>query len=163
MNKDVVKYGLIGAAIYFAWPYISDWFKGFGGGAVAATGGGRPTGTESTNPTQAPPVVVPPPSGNVSVLTGMDNDAVSSLAAQGNANAVTEANRRGITHNWDQWNWYRALTQGAQPDPLSFLTGSRTDNVPVSAYLAARHAAGLSGMGELGELGFIHPALMWMT
>lgn len=119
---------------------------------------GRPGYTSYPEHTTFLPSAVTPPvvSGNVSVLAGMTNDQIAAFASQGNQDAVTLANSRGLRYNHHQWNYFRALALGEQPDPELWAPGHTTEAVTATAYLAARAAVGMAGMGWM-------PVLPWST
>jgi hypothetical protein len=89
-------------------------------------------------------------------VAAMDNSNVAALATNGDATAVAESDRRGLVYDHHQWNYFRALASGEQPDPELWAPGATGAVVSVSQYLAARAAVGMSGLGG-------NPALMWVT
>jgi len=201
VNKDsLIKYGLIGAAIYLAWPYIEKWMGGLGIG-----GGSTATAAADAAAQAAAAKAVADAAAAKAVATQTAEDAAKASAAKavadaakviadraaaaalaassnlfrlytneqlagnaahrGQADAVAAANARGLKYTHHQWNYFRAQVAGEpQPDPELWAPGATGTAVTVDQYLTARAAAGMSGLGlGLGELGQIHPALMWIT
>jgi hypothetical protein len=147
---DKIKYALLAVGAYF----LYDWYsKNQAAAAVVipATPTVVPATTTPVVPvTVAPIAATPIPSANTVLLAAMTNDQVATFAAQGNADAVAEANRRGMRYDHHTWNWYRAQALGQQPDPELWAPGATTSVVTVSEYLALRAVAGMSGMSGLG-------------
>lgn len=158
---DKLKWILLAVGGYF----LYDWYTSSqaAGQGVAPVPQPEPAAhpfTPAPVPVSAPPAQAPPPpSGNVSVLAGMSNDQIAAFAAQGNQDAVTLANSRGLRYTHHQWNYFRSLALGEQPDPELWAPGQSNEAVTVSQYLALRAAAGMSGITGLGWA----PILPWST
>jgi hypothetical protein len=156
---DKIKWILLAVGGWF----LYDWYSKSQAATPVASPAAPPVGVgpaQSFIPAQAPaPPAAAPPSGNVSLLAGMTNEQVAAFAAQGNADAVAESDRRGLRYNHHQWNWFRQQATGiTQPDPELWAPGHTTDLVTASEYLSLRQVAGMGGLGRWGG-----PILPWST
>ncbi len=75
-------------------------------------------------------------------------------AAAGDEEYIQESSRRNLVLSHHQWNWYRALTKGDQPDPELWAPGSTGELVSAVQYFAMRSSTGL---------GYSAPAYYWRT
>lgn len=174
---DKIKWALLAVGAYF----LYDWYTGqvaVAAAAALAPGGGAGVGTGTTPATGAtPPVTVTPPvpvtplppwtapvytppaqtPALQSTLAAMSGDEVATAAAAFNQDAIAESVRRGQRYDFHQWNWFRARTAGAQPDPATYYGGNASDRVTAAEYMLVRKTAlvtgivqGMSGMGTWG-------------
>lgn len=131
------------------------------GDTTTATTGVATTAATTTATTTTTTATTTAGGGITRPYAALSNEDVAAKAATGSdAEAIVESNYRGLTLNHHEWNYYRALTLGTQPDPESWAPGSTSDRVSVSTYLAARASAGMGGLGLITRV--VSPHLRWL-
>ena len=113
------------------------------GSATVASNAGTVPGGSATNAA----------GGVVSTMELKVNDLIERAAAGSMADAQTlSSSAWNKRMSADEWNWYRAKKTGVETTVDLFPPGNRGYQMTAVEYLAARAAAGLSGLAGLGEI-----------
>lgn len=191
---DKIKWALLAVGVYF----LYDWYtKQTPAPEVVAPGGppppvvaerpiwtppewiapGAPAPTPPapiappppwTRPVYTPPAIAPAQQAGLTQLSDALIAQVAVSGAGGSDLAVAESARRGQRYDFHQWNYFRALTLGEQPDPSTYYGGNASDLVTAAEYMLVRRVAlatgfvqaaqGMTGLGRRGG-----PILPWST
>jgi len=118
-----------------------------------------------TRPVYTPPAVTPEQQAGLTLLSDALIAQVAVSGAAGSDLAIAESVRRNQRYDFHQWNYFRALTLGEQPDPASYYGGNAGDRVTAAEYMLVRKTAlvtgivqGMTGLGRHGG-----PILPWST
>lgn len=176
---DKIKYLLMAVGAYF----LYDWYTGQVATPTTPAPGGSTSPADLVDvgiapaPAATPPVPVTPlPPWTAPVYTPPPQTAAVALAARSvsdegtaiaaaafNQDAVTESVRRGQKYNFHQWNYFREITKGVQPEPGSYFGGDPNTRVTAAEYMLVRATAVATGVVQgMTGLGWA-PTLPWST